>query len=520
MHEMAPSRAELPAAVPWTRRRFLKTAGGGLAGALVLGSGFRLATWPDVAAGGTTPAVLPPTRTSAPEARRVFRSRPDLQPQVITVSRASGGVAPGYVFFTPANGVPPDGPMIADDAGNPIWLRPDGEGYATNFRVSTYRGAPVLSWWEGQSVGGHGQGSYVIADGSYREVARVRAGNGYQGDLHEFILTPQGTALFTVFGNVPNYTGPWKGPLLEGIVQEVDVATGKVLFEWHSGAHVGVDESYAGPPTQPDQAFDYFHVNSIDVADDGNLVVSGRHTWTVYKIDRVSGEIVWRLGGKKTDFAMGPGAQFYWQHDARAHPGDVMTIFDDGASGGPNPPETQSRALTLQLDTASMSADVARALTHPNSLLATSQGNVEVMSDGGTFVGWGSAPYFSEYGPEGTLRYDAQFSNGPSYRAFRFPWVGTPAEPPAVAADATLDGRLTVYASWNGATEIATWEVLAGPSRGQLERGASVSKAGFETAIVLPTWSRYVAVRAVDAGGAVLGESAPLQVQLPGARLL
>jgi hypothetical protein len=89
-----------------------------------------------------------------------------------------------------------------------------------------------------------------------------------------------------------------------------------VLFEWHSLDHVGLDESYKDLPEEAGGTFDYFHINSIEVDHDSNLLVSARNTFTVYKIDRRSGEIIWRLGGKKSDFEMGPGTWMRYQHDA------------------------------------------------------------------------------------------------------------------------------------------------------------------------------------------------------------
>ena len=77
-----------------------------------------------------------------------------------------------------------DGPMILDDKGRLVWFSKDR--YATDFKVQAYKGEPVLTWWQGGIVDGNGEGEYVIFDSSYREVRRVRAGNGYKGDLHEF----------------------------------------------------------------------------------------------------------------------------------------------------------------------------------------------------------------------------------------------------------------------------------------------------------------------------------------------
>jgi hypothetical protein len=133
---------------------------------------------------------------------------------------------------------------------------------------------------------------------------------------------------------------------------------------------------------------------------------------------------------------------------------------------------------------------------------------VQVLHNGNVFVGWGTEPYTSEYSKDGKLLFDVQFSGETqSYRAFRQVWSGRPAEDPAVAAEKDKGGKVNVYASWNGATEASTWRVLAGPEPGRLEPVGSVPWAGFETAMAIRTDEPYVAVRAEDDSGRVLGTS-------------
>ena len=207
--------------------------------------------------------------------------------------------------------------MIFDGLGRPVWFR-DGL-YALDFKVQEYRGEPVLTWWEGKPRPRPSVGEYVILDGSYREVKRVQAGNGYQGNQHDFLITPQGTALLTVYNLVSRdlsyLGGPVEGRVIEGVAQEVDIETGEVLFEWHSLDHVGVEESYYD--NYYSHQLDYFHINSIDVDHDDNLLISARNTSAVYKIDRGNGQILWRLSGKRSDFERGEGTRTFWQHDAR-----------------------------------------------------------------------------------------------------------------------------------------------------------------------------------------------------------
>jgi hypothetical protein len=452
------------------------------------------------------PPVLSAAASSAPAAtaRRRYRSRPDLAPPFLDVTTREPGLAPGLVFLTPANGANTDGPTILDDTGELVWMRPDTTGNATDLRVATYRGSPVLTWWEGANNAGIGVGEHVIVDASYREVARVRGGNGRSADLHELTLTDRDTAFLLADAGVGPTLVPGQAQpsprVMDCAIQEVDLGSGRVLFEWHAVDHIDIAESVAPAPTGANDVYDYVHANSIDVDTDGNLILSARNTSAIYKIDRVTGRILWRLGGRRSDFAMGPGAAFALQHDARRQPDGTLTIFDDGQAPG------TSRAIVLRLDETAMTATLLRELRQPEGLLATSQGNMQVLPDGHVFVGWGSLPRFSEFAADGRLLYDATFSASQSYRDLRFPWTGRPGEAPDVTVD-TQNGTMAVFASWNGATEVATWEVLAGRSAAAFRRVAAVPRDGFETQIDLPPAGPLVAVRARDASGVILGTS-------------
>ena len=325
-----------------------------------------------------------------------FHSRPDLKPPPVRILTPARGTAPGYVFIAPKKNVAQAGPMILDDRGRLVWFRPLTTRGVTDFRVQSYRGRPVLTWWRGRPLHGEGEGNYAIFDSSYRPVARVRPGNDLVGDIHEFLITPRDTALITIFHRVRHDDRT----IFEGALQELDIASGRVLFEWHSLGHVTLDESYERPPKKKSLPYDYFHVNSIDEDTDGNLLVSARNTHAVYKLDRRTGEIIWRLGGKRSDFAMRRGTRFAWQHDARRRPDGTITLFDNEAAPQAGP---ESRALVLRLDLRRMRATLVRSLTHRPRLLAATQGNVQLLSGGHYFVGWGARPYFTEYDAGGTV---------------------------------------------------------------------------------------------------------------------
>ncbi len=421
-----------------------------------------------------------------------FVSRPDLRPPVVNVTTLTPAAAPGYVFVAPKAEAPQAGPMIVDGRGQLVWFRPlDTKGVA-DFRAQTYRGRPVLTWWRGRADQGVGHGYDVIADPSYRQIARVRAGNGLLADIHEFLITPRDTALLTIYHQV--------GKVLEGVVQEVEIPSGRVLFQWESLDHVGVGESYY-PRGRPGEPWDYFHINSVEEDADGNFLVSARNTHALYKIDRATGRVLWRLGGRKSDFAMGPGTRFAWQHDARWRGPGVISLFDNEAAPAY---AKRSRGLFLHVDETSRRVELLRAYPSPDGLLSGSQGNLQVLPDGHLFIGWGANPWFTELARDGRVLLDASFSAGAdSYRAYKLPWRGRPQQPPALAVRTDRRGRVTAYASWNGATDAARWQVLADG-----RRVASVAKQGFETSIDLGyLLARTVVVRALDARGNVLGVS-------------
>jgi Arylsulfotransferase (ASST) len=445
---------------------------------------------------------------AGPNEVRTFRSRPELRPPGIEITHlAHDDTSPGYIFVAAKKGAGQDGPMIFDNLGRLVWFSKDR--YATDFKVQFYRGEPVLTWWEGEIVAGHGVGEYVIFDTSYREITRVRAGNGYRGDLHEFSITPRNTVLLTAYVSKPTdlseIGGPKEGMAWGGIAQELDIETGEVLFEWRSLEHVGVEETYRKLPEDPNTPLDYFHINTIDIDFDDNLLISAKGTSAVYKVDRESGEVLWRLGGKESDFEMGPGTRTVSQHDARRQRDGTITIFDNGA-----PPQVheQSRGIVVDPDMDGMRATLVREFTHPKKLLSTSQGNMQVLPNGNVFVGWGSEPHSSEYSHDGELLFDARFlGSAQSYRAFRLPWNGHPSDEPAVAVEQGPVDKLMLSASWNGATEVATWQVLAGSDPDQLEPVGSAPWRGFETTITVRTTEPYVAVQARSASGRVLGTS-------------
>jgi hypothetical protein len=463
------------------------------------------------------PISFPPEAThgGGPSDVQSFASRPDLRPPAVSVSARSAEAAPGDEFLAPYTGPGQAGPMILDPAGGLLWFKPvRAPSSAANLRVQEYQQRAVLTWWQGvASVHGFGRGEDVIDDGSYTEIARVRAGNGYQADLHEFELTSRGTALITVYNpilcNLSSIGGPAYGAVTDAMIQEVDIGTGLVEREWTSIDHVPLSESYEhSARSRLDWPFDFFHLNSIDFERDGSMLASARNTRTVYDIDGHSGQIAWRIGGKHSSFAMGPGTGIAYQHDPRELPDGTISVFDNGASPTVH---SQSRGVVLSVDLQRKSVTRVSQIVHTPPLVAESQGNMQALPNGDWFVGWGQVPEFSEFDAGGNLLFDASFPRGTqSYRSYRFPWTGAPAHSPSLSFQPAAGGGGVVYASWNGSTLVDSWIVLAGTSPTSLTGAVQVRRSGFETAIALPaaTVGPYVAVEALDPGGRALGVSA------------
>jgi hypothetical protein len=442
---------------------------------------------------------------------------PDTRPVPVTVLTTSPNTARGDIFITPTKGGPGaiEGPEIIDGQARPVWFKPLPAGTtAYDFRVQEYRGEPVITWIESQGAFSTGPTTDYIADRHYHVIATVTAGNGLIADIHEFHLTPEGTALITAYRTLPydlsSVGGPSDGLVTEGVIQEIEIATGRVLFEWHSLDHIGLDESESPVSTSPTVAWDYFHANAVSIDEDGNLLAGARNTWAAYRIDRHSGAVLWRLGGKRSDFTLGAGVAFAWQHNpTAADDHGLVRIFDNEAAPTVLP---YSRVIWVRHDDVNKTATLERWFKHPDNLSAGSQGNAEALDNGDTFVDWGALPRFSEFDRDNNLVFDAAFPTGyNSYRAYRYVWIGEPETAPTASAVVTSDGTTTVDAVWNGATEVARWDVLDAAGR----RASPVANApwdGYDTAISVDEPLTSVVVVAFDRAGFEIGRSAATSV--------
>jgi hypothetical protein len=465
----------------------------------------------------TADAAEFPNPQAAPADYQSFDTLPGVQAPILNVTVPDHDPAAGDVLTTNGPGPGQYGPLIYSPEGQLVWFEelPSGET-AEDLNEQTYEGQRDLTWWKGRVLSlGFGQGEDIVMSSRYQAVARVRGGNGLKADLHDFQLAAHDIAYITAFNpircDLSAVKGARDGTITDTAVQEIDMKTGLVRWEWHSLDHVAAEESETEASTDS-TPWDWFHLNSIDLEPDGDIFISARSTWAGYQLEGGSGRVLWRLGGLKSSFKMGPGTETAWQHDGRILPGGDVTFFDDGS----NPPiHSQSRAVRIALDFKTHQAHLVSSYTHVNPpLLAASQGNMQTLADGNTVVGYGGVPAISEYATDGSLLFDANLPFDMSfYRAFRFPWSGRPSSPPAVLADLNNTGEETiVHASWNGATEVASWRVLAGGASGSLSAQATIPTSGFESSTTLPKKYTRVEVQALDAAGGVLATSKTVQV--------
>jgi MFS family permease len=458
-----------------------------------------------------------------------FHSAPNLHPpQVRGGPAAAGERLPGYIMvtnfydLTKQPMVGQSGPLILNGRLQPVWFQPVPKNLvALNLNRQRYDGAPVLSWWQGNmtATGQVNSGEEVVVNRHYQRLATLRGRDGWVLSPHELLIRGH-HAWVTANKNVPadlaRYGGVNGGALIDSAVQEYDLRTGRLLYSWKASDHIPPDDSHAQPPANG-FPWDAYHVNSISLVGADEFLVSMRNTWAAYLVNIHTGRIVWSLGGRHSSFQLGPGAKFEWQHDVRLQQPSTVTLFDDHCcditgAGVYLAATAPSRGLILKLNDSHHTARLQHQYSHGLTFQSQYMGNLQTLPNGNAFVGWGEVPYLSEFSHSGRLLFDAYFPTPDmSYRAYVRRWVGEPLYRPRGAA-VTRAGGTTVYASWNGATRLSAWRVLAaGADGGPYRTVATHAKAGFETAIALPTNASSFELQALDAGGHVLSTSNPFR---------
>ncbi|KAM0792815.1 hypothetical protein ACM66B_002581 [Microbotryomycetes sp. NB124-2] len=414
-------------------------------------------------------------------------------------------------------------PYIFDDDGELVWH--GRKGNVLNFRKHTYKGQSVLAWYTGtEAWPGYGNGQWQIYDDSYKLIATVEAQNTTRNmtDPHDFQITRDNTAVIEYWTksrqDLTDVDGPKDGWAWTCFVQEVDIETGKLLFEWNVRDHVQVKETHytlrGGQDGEGEgSAFDYAHLNSVKKDDAGNYLIGMRGPSTLYYVDGKTGEVLWRLGGKNSDFRMDDDATFFAQHDARLVGKGTddrfeITLFNNEANQYEQR-HGEARGMILDVDRTTMKVHLKQEFMPSFEHVAPSEGSMQILSNGNVVVGWGIVPYYSEFLPNGTLIHDVQLgtddSSMHSYRASKHRWVGRPQTLPSFVLDQVRDDR--AHVSWNGATEVAAWHVVAGKTASGLHTVERERKTGFETTVQIPPGYDYFAAVAIDAEGNCLSVS-------------
>jgi hypothetical protein len=476
-----------------------------------------------------TPEKLLEAPGEKPESLEHFKSQPELRPPKIKVNTADPSLE-GDFFLDPLPSptihvgakqlefepVGPNGLMILDPRGRLLWwdqLPPEVVG--ANLQRVTYEGQPAIAWWQGRVTdAAYGVGEGIIANSSYEPIAHISTGNGLPTDIHELTVTPQGQAYVDAYElECLPVCDEGHPPTIDAVVQEIDIHTGLVMWEWHAMGHIALSETEV-PPNGG--VWDPYHVNSIQALPEHRLLISLRDTSGVYELDQNTGAILWQIAGKASSFTRHKHTTFHFQHHARLEGKglNILSVFADEA--GP-PVYGTSRGVVLRI--AGGAVRLIHQYLRPTLTVSVSEGSMQVMRHGEAVVGFGSSPFFSEFSKNGEsekrgrLLFDAEMPKGDgSYRVLRFPWEGAPATSPALAAERKSPSEVALYASWNGATAVASWEVLAGESAEALAPAASANWAGFETTIDVPSSDTVFEVRALDKNGKALSLSAPVTV--------
>ncbi|WP_245573859.1 arylsulfotransferase family protein [Amycolatopsis nigrescens] len=377
-------------------------AGAGAAG-LATGSGFAGA------------AEKPGASGFAASVRPAGRASTTLEIPQMTVLVDRPEAAPGLIYYNA------DGMVIADRHGVTKNFLASPK-ICSDFRPQTYQGRRVLTWWEQGDNDLNSGGTLHRADLSFTVEDEITEFGAFRPGMHEFAITPQNTALLTIYQRIPYdlrpVGGPAEGLLTDSLWVEVDLASRQVLNQWRASDHVPITDTYARLPTDPAESFDYFHINSVSPDVDGNILICARHTSAIYKTDRRGHRLLWTMGGKSSDYRVDGDASFSWQHDAQAVDAFTIRLFDN-ASDGTAVDRPHSRVIWVRRDPWTKKVSLVREWIHPEGVSSYAMGNAQKLANGNTFVGWGSSMRVSEVDRRGRLVFDATLPDL-CYRGYRF----------------------------------------------------------------------------------------------------
>jgi hypothetical protein len=366
----------------------------------------------------------------------------------LTVDRP-GQPAPGWYLV--ANAFNPPDPfaefaMILDEHGTPVWYRRTPPGAIDFKRLPTGQ----LAWMipTGGAFGLSASGSYEIRDLDGTLVRNVKTTLG-PTDHHDLIRLPNGNFLAITYvqrdlvvadphtcvdGNIP-FTPEVPTAVVDGVIEEINPA-GTMVWWWNSRDHVDPSESVVDLcfPGSGGQAhvLDPVHLNSIDVMPDGDIIASARHLDAIFRIDKTTKNVEWKLGGTPATHDVGakilafrndPDGGFARQHDAKVMANGDISVFDNHTSF-PFATETgAARATEYAIDATNGTATLVRSQVRADGSFSGAMGSAQWLDDGGVLVGFGAlSPAFSEFAADGTAQYSVSFPSGHfTYRAVKEP---------------------------------------------------------------------------------------------------
>ena len=359
-------------------------------------------------------------------------------------------------------------------------------------------------------------------------------------DMHEFRPINGGkTALMTIYQPRQYDMTKWNvrtgiGWIMDSLFQEVDVESGEVLFQWSPLDHVDPSLGFtlpastdtSGSALSPYSPWDFFHINSIDKNEDGDYLISSRHTCAIYKLSGKNGSVIWRLHGADPSFR-NINFSFSQQHDARwisensTH--TVLSLFNNGYNGF-NQTHAYSSGMIIVIDHVEKTATKIQEYIPPNNVLSSSQGNLQILPNGNVFIGWGNKGFVSEYAEDGELLLWGYFSQdvAMNYRVQKFDWDADPTDVPALwtYSRAIGDSLTSLYVSWNGATKVKMWRFFGSRKQeGPFREIGTTNKTGFETSYSAANFHRWCYVEALNVNGEVLARSATKFTFIPSPEL-
>ncbi|KAF2156462.1 hypothetical protein K461DRAFT_319016 [Myriangium duriaei CBS 260.36] len=482
------------------------------------------------------------------------------------------GVSPSrYVTWAPGGPrLPHARPMLLDaNTFSTVYAGPDFGDESMSPTIQSCNGTNYLTWWSGHGKEGYKWGRYYMMNNRYEIVYNLTALPPLNSaDAHELVITPQCTAILTSYEHIQfdlsmyNITNGW---LLDSYFQEIDLATGELLFHWQASA--AMPNIAFETPTRPPifreglaegEGHDWFHINSVAKDHKGNYLISSRHACTIYYISGMNGAVIWRLGGSHSDFedlSGGKATDFAWQHDARwlNHNLTRLSLYDDRTAGPRHrSADPTSRGIILELDYDKKTVRLVESYYATRGIESDREGNMQVLLDsptqGNVMLGYGQEPALTEFAANGTVLLDVAFGplhlerdSADNYRALKVNWTGMPYWPPSLApgptesflydpANETFFVRLhddfgnaaindTAYFSWNGATEVKSWVILASNQTGNLTLPdhflTEVPKTGFEDHAFVGAETRFVAALAINGSDHVLGATFTMEMNSP-----